>query len=683
MEFLSPMFWFGAALVSIPILLHLVQREQKNRVPFASLMLIPRVPIKQMRRRRLQHLFLLFLRCLGLMLIILAFARPVVTGAWFSHFGPLTNRSVLILIDNSFSMSRPAVWQRALGAARERIRGLGDGDEGMLVQYSEGAEVVTSWEDTREALLQALETRVSPSHAATSYLEALRLAAAQFDEKRHAAREIYWITDLQSTGVASSQGWKVPPEIAVEIEDVGEPASNLFIDEVRVEGQVYAKEYPNPLLVRIEQSPPGPGEGEAQMWIGDQIQARQSFQLDEQGTAQLTLAPFELVEGLTRGRVLVEPDDSLPADNSFHFVVERRRPRPVVIVADGNQSSAFFLQKALATGSNLPFEVEVQRSLPSDLTPESAALVILDDVSRPPPASLLKSFVEAGGGLAINLGRQLRPQAWGGWDDLLPASFGERQYVRSRTKNFTSITEVSWDHPIFSIFLDVHRAALAGVQFYSFWELSPRPEAVVLARFDEGHPALVEATHGRGRVLIFAAAADSSWTDFQLRSTYLPFWDRLLQYAGGWQQRPAWLRVNQMLAAPEAPSEAGQSGSWDLIDPRGNRVLGIEGSAGEPLMLRLPGTYEIRSNKTTDFVAANLQRQESDLSRVRAEDLLALFVPGESQSVGDEGQAAATRQEKQQSLWWLFLVGGAGVLAFESWVANRTRGDESKIPREA
>ncbi len=674
MDFLSPLFWAGAALLTVPVLLHLVQREKKDRVPFASLMFFPRLPIKQMRRRQLKHLLLLLLRCLGLLLIVLAFTRPVITGAWFARFNPLSSRSVLVLIDNSFSMSRPAVWERAREAARAKIQSLSDGDEGLLVQYGEAAQVVTPWEDSQAPLLEALETRIEKSYAGTAYLEALRLAAEQFDEDRRREREIYWITDLQANGLTSSQGWKVPPEIVVQIEDVGEPTRNLYIQEVRVLGQVYSKQYPHPLLVRVEQSPPGAGEGSVQLWIGDQMRTESRVELDEQGTGRVTLPPFELLEGVPRGRVVLEPSDGMPEDNLFHFVVERQRPRKVLIVSDRNQRSAFFLQKALTTGENLPFEIEVVRSLPAGLDPQTAPLVILDDPRRPPAAGAVRSYLEAGGGVAITAGRQLRPEAWEGWESLLAADFGERRYVRSRSKSFASITEVSWEHPIFAVFQDSHRAALAGAQFYSYWRLEPREGANVVARFDEGDPALLERTVGRGRLLMMAAAADTSWTDFPLRSSFLPVWDRLLEYAAGWQPRPATLRVNQVLAPPASSSEdGGRAGSWDLIDPAGVKVLGLGGGSQEPLVLKLPGVYEVRSDRATDYVAANVQREESDLSRVRAEDLLALFVPGESQASPDEAEVAATRKERQQSLWWVFLVAGGLVLGMEAWVANRSK----------
>lgn len=673
MEFLSPWFWLGAALVAVPVLLHLVQRERKNRIPFASLMLMPRLPVKQMRRRRLKHLLLLLLRCLGILLIVAAFTRPLVTGAWFSQFSPIASRSVVILIDNSYSMSRPSVWERALDAAREKIRGLTDADEGMLIQYGEAPEALTPW-TSRESLVEALQNRVTVSYAATAYLEALRTAAGQFDEDRNPQKEILWITDLQASGLVSSRGWKVPGEISVEIKDVGEPSSNLFVEEARIDGEVYSKRYPNPILVTVAQSPPGESSGEVQLWVEDQIEARGRFETDTEGRGQVTLDPFELPEGPTRGRIVLTEDDSLPEDNSYHFVIERRRPSQVWIVSDRGGESSFFLRNALSAGSNLPFEVRTTRRLPANLDPDSTALVILDDVVRPPAPADLERFVEAGGGLAVVVGRGLRPQAWDGWDQLLPAAYGERRFVRSRNKAFTSITEVSWDHPIFSVFQDSHRAALAGAQFYSFWELQPRPEATVPASFDDGRPALVEWSRGEGRVLMFAAAADRAWTDFQLRSSYVPFWDQVLGYAAGWKDRPASLRVNQVLAPPAGEgSEEGQSGSWDLIDPRGQRVLGIQGSTGEPLALKLPGIYEVRSNRRTDFVAANLRRRESDLSRARAEDLTAVFVPAESQAGSGEAEVVAARKEKQQSLWWLFLAAGALVLLVESWVANRPK----------
>ena len=137
MQFLTPLFWIAGLALTVPILVHLVQRQTRNRIPFASLMFIPRRTVRQLRRRKVERWFLLLLRCLGLLLLIGAFSRPVLKGGWFDRFSSLLPRSTVILLDNSMSMSREEVWPRALRAARDRIASMGESDEALLMLFSD------------------------------------------------------------------------------------------------------------------------------------------------------------------------------------------------------------------------------------------------------------------------------------------------------------------------------------------------------------------------------------------------------------------------------------------------------------------------------------------------------------------------------------------------------------------
>ncbi len=219
----------------------------------------------------------------------------------------------------------------------------------------------------------------------------------------------------------------------------------------------------------------------------------------------------------------------------------------------------------------------------------------------------------------------------------------------------------------------MHKAAIASTQFYSYWRLTPKPDAVILARFNEGDPALVEQSLGEGRVLVFASSLDPVWTDFPLRSAYVPFWYRMAQYAGRWQSTPAALQINQVLSVDSSSDSSGTSGTWNLIDPRGQRVLGLNEEKPGFIRLKMPGHYEIRSNKKTDWVAVNTPPHESDLSAVAMEEFQAVFVPLEARVEEVGFEQSVQEKDRQQSLWWLFLLVGATVFMAEWLVANRTR----------
>ena len=77
MQFLAPLFLAALAAVAVPLVLHLIQREKREAEPFPSLMFLRQIPHKSTRKRRLRDLPLLALRVFALVLIALAFSRPL------------------------------------------------------------------------------------------------------------------------------------------------------------------------------------------------------------------------------------------------------------------------------------------------------------------------------------------------------------------------------------------------------------------------------------------------------------------------------------------------------------------------------------------------------------------------------------------------------------------------------
>ena len=672
MQFLTPLFWLGALAIAGPILLHLVRRDQRNRMLFPSLMFLRRVPIQEYRRRKLRYLLLLFLRCLGLLLLVAAFASPVTHLAWFGAVSGQVSRSLVVLLDNSMSMARPGVWERALEKARVKFRSMQGTDQACLILFASKPNVLSAWESRSGRLLQILESRAEPSFESTSYLEGLRAAAQQFDQEVPGRREIYLITDLQQTAMPSDREWVLDGDVHLEVEDVGEPSTNVFIQEADLQRLVFSERYPQPVRVQLRSAPPGPARGELQLFVEGQMLDRQTFELDQEGSAPVTLRPFELKEGIFRGRLVLAVADAMEADNVFHFVVERTSPGRIRVYSDQGAGS-IYLRNALKAGRNLPFVTEFADSRETgQLDPELVPAVILDDLKTPPRSDRLSRYLEAGGGLILAPGKRVDGRAYNR-TGIFPARLAEPRFLRGRGRSFTSITEMDWSHPAFAIFQDLQRTALASVRFYGHWRLEPREGSRVLGRFDEGDPALVEGQAGAGRVLVLAFPLDRVWSDFPLRPAFLPFWQSLVRHMGGVRQPEAALRVDQSLAFQEEPpgAGAGNSARWNVLDPRGRRVVDLDQSAPAAIDLQFPGHYEIRKDKKTDWVAVNPDPSESDIQPLPVATLLDRFQAG-TQAAGAGVSLDASAAEAREPLWWLFLLAAVVVLAAESVVAGRT-----------
>ncbi len=673
MQFLTPLFFLGALAVAGPILLHLVRRDQRNRMLFPSLMFLRRVPIQEYRRRKLHYLLLLFLRCLGLLLLVAAFASPVTHLAWFGAVSGQVSRSLVVLLDNSMSMARPGVWERALEKARAKIESLQGTDQACLILFAAKPAVLSAWESRSGRLLQILEDRAEPSFESTSYLEGLRAAAQQFDEEVPGRREIYLITDLQQTAMPRDVEWSLDGGVHLEVEEVGEPSANVFIQEADLQRIVYSEEYPQPIRVQLRSSPPGPAQGELQLFVEGRMLDRQSFEMDQEGSAPVTFRPFELKEGIFRGRLVLAVEDAMETDNAFHFVVERTTPGRIRVLSDRGAGSVY-LRNALGAGRNLPFVTEYPDPREAgNLDPELVPLIILDDLRTPPRSDRLRRYVEAGGGLIVAPGKRVDGRAYNR-SEFFPARLAEPRFVRGRGRAFTSITQVDWSHPAFAVFQDLQRTALASVRFYGHWRLEPREDSRVVAHFDEGAPALVEGQAGAGRVLVLAYPLDRVWSDFPLRPAFLPFWQSLVHHMSGVRPREAALRVDQSLVFREKPSEAesGSGARWNVLDPQGRRVVDLDQPSPGAIDLQLPGHYEIRKDKKTDWVAVNPDPSESDIQPLPVAMLLDRFQAA-NPAPGEGVSESVAEADAREPLWWLFLLAAVVVLAAESVVAGRTR----------
>ena len=78
MGFFAPWFLAGAAILGLPVYIHLLQQYRQKPLPFSSLMFFEKRTQSSIKHRRLKYLLLFALRCLFIALLVLAFARPYI-----------------------------------------------------------------------------------------------------------------------------------------------------------------------------------------------------------------------------------------------------------------------------------------------------------------------------------------------------------------------------------------------------------------------------------------------------------------------------------------------------------------------------------------------------------------------------------------------------------------------------
>jgi hypothetical protein len=184
--------------VTLPILFHLFFRLRRQNRDFPSLMFFTRIDPRLSAKRKLHEWLILFLRCLFLLLLILALARPLLGIKTSSE-----KIARLVLIDNSGSMAAlttPTVSKLTLAerAAQKLIASTLKGDEvgGQLMLPDPTASLPPGF-DAAPATLSDAIGKVTPSDGAASVAKAIRLALATLNDAKATQRELHIITDLQ------------------------------------------------------------------------------------------------------------------------------------------------------------------------------------------------------------------------------------------------------------------------------------------------------------------------------------------------------------------------------------------------------------------------------------------------------------------------------------------------------
>ena len=133
--------------------------------------------------------------------------------------------------------------------------------------------------------------------------------------------------------------------------------------------------------------------------------------------------------------------------------------------------------------------------------------------------------------------------------------------------DYVLMTDIRMDHPIFQPFSKPHSGTFSSARFYSHSRIFAGPGAEILARFDNGDPALIAIGMEKGRVLVFTSSADDAGNDLPLKAVYAPFWQSMLHYLERFEERRNWLEIGDVLDPGKVLSDTAFRRGEDAPDP--------------------------------------------------------------------------------------------------------------------
>ena len=669
--FLVPAVLAGLAALAIPVILHLRRRERERPMRFPSLMFLQQVSITTARRRRITDIPLLLLRAAVVALAVLAFARPVIRPRHDAGTTP-GSRRVVVVLDRSMSMAHLAVWKAAQDSARAVIDALAPGDRVAVVSFDDDATVEQPL-SLDHAAARAAISRLHPGSRATHFGSGIRAARELLlKEADQTGGQIVLVSDLQRSGAAGLAGLTLPPAVVLRAIAVstGEHGNTALVRASvrRLAGDSSARSRLAVSADVITRALPAPRQARVTLAVNGRVAATRDVTLPADGSTTVAFDPIPATVGDARA-VISLPPDSLVADDTFHVAVPAGLVRRVLLATppDAKPEETLYLERALTAGGDPQLDIDRRNAVSLDATSlRDAIAVICYDVPVPggSAGSALATWVHGGGGVIAVEGTRIAARAPS--QGPLP---GAAHGLVDRTVDHGGVLgDVSLEHPVFEPFRGAASAPLGTAHFFRYPRIVPAADAQVIARFDDGLPALLERQDGAGRWLLAAMPLDATSGDFPLQPTYLPFLRRLVLYAAGTASAPLWRTAGDGWLVPAAAHDP------VIKSPDGTLLRPDPGRRNDAIILAESGFYTIYDGRASGdplaVVAVNPPPAESDLGSMAPKEL-AVGVGSDSITTTALTGASLQEAERRQLLWRAFLIAATLLLVAETVMTSR------------
>jgi hypothetical protein len=728
MAFLNPLLLLGVTGVSIPIVIHLMNKRKFERVVWAAMRFL-RISVEQNQRRmRLEDLFLLLLRCALILLLALALARPAMPAAAGGLFGQAKVDAV-ILLDASGSMTQTdgvqSRFERGKRAAELVIDALPPGSCAAVYLATDAALGLVPEPTYDLHLARKMVREARCTDRASNHFPALAKGLEVLAGRASVRKEVYLITDRQALG------WRQMADLRKALQAAREEVKahvifvgggedrNLGVSDLRLASGLSPVQHP----LRFEVQVTNYGSKDAEnvhvtLRVDNDppIEETDIPRVEAGKSRSISLFAKLRSDGYHTVTAQIAPD-RVPSDDA-RTVALRGIQAVKVLLVDGEpgresrDSEVFYLRHALQPVPSAETEQFFIRT--ATVTPAQIEGLKLDDYDAVVLANVtdfgtrtlrdLEAYLRRGGGLLIFLGASVNPTFYNerllGRHAFLPAALGAARGEADQTERCVSLQAPPYEHPLTAIWNDPMAGSLTTAKFFRFYELKPAiapaeggtekasaPAAEagppkVVARFADGTPAIMERTWGLGRVILFSSTADTAWNNLPMHPAFVPLIHRALGSIVQRQDEGLNVRVGQKFVF-RAPAEllgrdarVMRPGQKDDAARDSRRV---ELAAGWPLLqfeeTDAGGAYEVSvagDPPTTIRFAAQPDPRESSLEEIAAARETEL---GQSANViawtpGAALEGAIQKERVGTEYWRPLAILALLLAAAETWLAH-------------
>jgi len=690
----NPLLLAALAGLGIPVVLHLLLKQKSQRQRFSTIRFFQKQDEQASAKRKLRNWLLLLLRLLVFALLVLVFARPYLPRLTNPNGTPPARQLILVLDQSASLQANDGAglrWTLALKAARQALASLRPDDRAALITCGTQARVAAGFGPPSVAAqrLDGLAPGTGTGELSAGLREATRLLALG-DPKFTTSVTV--VSDFQRASALNLGASPLPSNLNVQLVAVGDIAApNVAVVELNLAAVNDTLPHATVANFGAEEF----RELTAEFLVDGKTVSVHGLPLAAGGTTNLNLTLPVLPAGWHSAEVRVKARDPLALDNARFAAFYTPEPVRVLLVegrptARSFEEQSFFVAAALdpafgtTNASRSPFALQKLRpdELAGALTanPTNRPEVVVLPAQRPLPGAAvgaLRDFVQAGGGLLLWVGEETSANRFNtDLAELSPALL--RAVEAADAESDWHMGEHDPDAAIFASFRRSNSGNLALPAFLRRFTLTPVATSLVSARFEDGVPLLIGRTVGRGQVLLANTSADTTWSDWPKRKSFVPWLHNTAQFLAG--------RGPEKSVRDGENWTAGAEADLDLGQPAAKTAFRLQG-AGRPettvttdaqgrldLSLTTPGVYSLRDTGGREVRrwAVNVPAAEADLTALRPAEVQQQLVRVDPTTGNLLGADWFGPGQNQRELWRALLLCALALLVVETLYSNRS-----------
>ena len=545
MNFLHPSILWALTALLIPIIIHLFNFRRHKLVYFSNTAVLKTIEQESARTKKLKYLVLLFLRCLFIAALVMAFAYPYRPDE-VTKINP-EEGVVGVYVDNSMSMRALSDKTTLLEDAREEARDLVNGfpPSTRYLLLTNSFEVENEYPMSQEEMLDRLD-RMHLEGAPVKLNEVIdRFAMLRkmhgFDKATLVAYSDFQENMLDLTGIAPDTTLLV---VAVPMRASSQ--ANISVDTVWLGSPVVQPEMANDLHAVVTNRGDREMKGlPINLNMDGKMVASATVDVEAGGSAEVVMQVVPERSGDIPCAVTLM-DYPVTFDDTYRFVIGvksklsvveltvDKQPTPVALVFSDDPQ---FDYVAMAPNG---FDLEVLGQAQLVVVSESSAL---NETVR----GFLLDEAEEGASVVF---------------------FHDDGAVIDT--NAVPVSDLAVQHAFFNdIIIDLPQHADLP-QANRHVRLTPTPGTTTLMHLGNGDPMLVEQPVGKGHVYDFATLLDDRWSNLAENPVFVPLMLKMAFLGGGVGKMAYTLGVDKV---PDELPELGEAGFYELTQTDSVRHL--------------------------------------------------------------------------------------------------------------